>query len=199
MGLGDQVSSSRVRQALSDGKIDDVNWMLGREHRLVFDVSGERMTTSAWLATPRGVEHQNLLGSGGKPTSQRRSLHRSRIRRPITRRYHRDPDHGARTAFLGDSSPTDTTASTPPSPSASSPSISSLEAARDTLWVSLDGGDSIVFFVLARTHPLFFHSFNTIASLRGSGAERNRIVASHDRARRRTRDSTPWRRRRRRR
>ena len=28
MGLGDQVSSSRVRQALSDGKIDDVNWML---------------------------------------------------------------------------------------------------------------------------------------------------------------------------
>ncbi len=56
MGLGDQVSSSRVRQALSDGKIDDVNWMLGREHRLVFDVSGERMTTALRAALASGVD-----------------------------------------------------------------------------------------------------------------------------------------------
>lgn len=43
LGLGDQVSSSRVRRALLDGNIEDVNWLLEREHRLVLDVQGERM------------------------------------------------------------------------------------------------------------------------------------------------------------
>ena len=60
MGLGNQVSSSRVRQALNDGNIDDVNWMLGREHRLVFDVSGERTANALRAALASGVDEINI-------------------------------------------------------------------------------------------------------------------------------------------
>ena len=138
-------------------------------------------------------QDQNLLGSGGKPTSQRRSLHRSRIRRPITRRYHRDPDHGARTAFLRQTRRRQTRRSRRrlrPARHRRRFRRSKQPAIRyGCLWTVVTRS---FFFVLARTHPLFFHSFNTIASLRGSGAERNRIVASQRTARvARTRDSTP--------
>jgi FAD synthase len=60
MGLGNQVSSSRVRQALNDGNIDDVNWMLGREHRLVFNVSGERTANALRAALASGVDEINI-------------------------------------------------------------------------------------------------------------------------------------------
>lgn len=60
MGLGDQVSSSRVRRALAEGNIDDVNWMLDREHRVVLDVSGERTQNALRAAVAADSDEVNI-------------------------------------------------------------------------------------------------------------------------------------------
>jgi len=59
-GLGDQVSSSRIRRALSDGNIDEANDMLGREHRVVCDMTGERATNALRAAVERNLDEINL-------------------------------------------------------------------------------------------------------------------------------------------
>ena len=59
-GLGDQVSSSRIRSALSAGDIDEVNEMLGREHRVVCDMTGERAANALRAAVDRNLDEINL-------------------------------------------------------------------------------------------------------------------------------------------
>jgi len=60
VGLGEQVSSSRVRRALAEGNIDDVNWMLDREHRVVLDVSGERSQNALRAAVAANSDEINI-------------------------------------------------------------------------------------------------------------------------------------------
>lgn len=60
MGLGDQVSSTRVRRALTDGNINEVNSMLGREHRLIFNMTGERMANALKAALASDVDAINI-------------------------------------------------------------------------------------------------------------------------------------------
>ena len=60
LGLGNQVSSTRVRRALADGYIEEANALLGRQHRVVFNMSGERMAKALQFAIDSDAQDVNI-------------------------------------------------------------------------------------------------------------------------------------------